>query len=223
MNSGKAIDDKKQISFADKDARIMGKNGHFEYAYNPQISVDSEHQIIVGQHVSQNTNDQKEVKQALESIQENTGKLPDKMSVDNGYQSGDNLDAFEEAEIDAYVATNRGDKSHRETLEDSERPLVKADFDYDKQSDCFTCPGGQSLPLKTKIKAVIVFIKVIRKGVPIVNTKHVAVNLNKAKHEPLTQMIRKNYGKGCVKRWNRQKQKRFINSVKSSWSLFLSN
>jgi len=153
LNSGKTIDDKKQISFADKDARIMGKKGHFEYAYNPQISVDSDHQIIVGQHVSQNTNDQKEVKQALKSIQENTGKLPEKMSVDNGYQSGDNLEAFEEAEIDAYVATNRGDKSHRETLEESERPLVKADFDYDKQSDCFTCPGGQSLSLKTKDKS----------------------------------------------------------------------
>ena len=34
LNLGKAIDDKKQISFADIDARIMGKNGSFDYAYN---------------------------------------------------------------------------------------------------------------------------------------------------------------------------------------------
>ena len=48
------IDNKKQISFADHDARMMGKKGgEFTYNYNPQISVYSDHQIIVGQHVSQ--------------------------------------------------------------------------------------------------------------------------------------------------------------------------
>ncbi len=31
LNPGKAIDDKKQISFADIDARIMGKKGCFDY------------------------------------------------------------------------------------------------------------------------------------------------------------------------------------------------
>jgi hypothetical protein len=36
LNPGKAIDDKKQISFADKEARIMGKKGDFQYAYNGQ-------------------------------------------------------------------------------------------------------------------------------------------------------------------------------------------
>jgi len=43
----KEIEDKKQISFADKEARIMGKKGSFEYAYNGQISVDKDNQIIV--------------------------------------------------------------------------------------------------------------------------------------------------------------------------------
>ena len=47
INPGKAIDDKKQISFADTEARIMGKNGSFDYAYNAQISVDADLQIIV--------------------------------------------------------------------------------------------------------------------------------------------------------------------------------
>ena len=36
LNPGKAIDDKKQISFADTEARIMGKKGCFDYAYNAQ-------------------------------------------------------------------------------------------------------------------------------------------------------------------------------------------
>ena len=68
MNPGQIIDDKKQISFADYDARIMGKNGKFDYSYNPQVSVDGDFQIIVGQHVSQNANDKKEVEAGLASI-----------------------------------------------------------------------------------------------------------------------------------------------------------
>ena len=52
LNPGQAIDDKKQISFADTEARIMGKKGSFDYAYNTQISVDADLQIMVGMHIS---------------------------------------------------------------------------------------------------------------------------------------------------------------------------
>ena len=41
--------------FADPEARIMKDKGDFEYAYNAQISVDGESQVIVEPHVSQQT------------------------------------------------------------------------------------------------------------------------------------------------------------------------
>jgi hypothetical protein len=74
LHPGKKIDARKQISFADKDARMMGKKGNFDYRYNAQISVDEDNQIIVGQHVSQNSNDTQEVKPALDSIMTTTGQ-----------------------------------------------------------------------------------------------------------------------------------------------------
>jgi len=123
----------------------MGKKGDFEYRYNGQISVDADTQIIVGQHLSQQANDTQEVVSALESIEESAGKLPECMSLDNGYMTGSNLDAFNESTVDAYIATNKGEKTHKETLYESDRKLVKADFDYDKDQDHFTCPGGQQL------------------------------------------------------------------------------
>jgi len=120
LNPGKEIDDRKQISFADKEARIMGKKGDFDYSYNGQISVDEDNQIIVGQHLTQKANDKQEVEPALEEIKETTGNLPDKMSLDNGYmsacavhlsacghaqagadRSGDNLEAFDGKDVDA--------------------------------------------------------------------------------------------------------------------------
>lgn len=152
LNPGKPIEDKKQISFADKDACIMGKKGDFDYRYNGQISVDSDNQIIVGQQVTQNANDQKEVKPSLESIKENAGILPEKMSLDNGYQSGDNLEALEQAGVDAYVAVDRGEKTRNGSLDDSNRKVHKSDFVYDEGNDCFHCPGGQRLTLKSKDK-----------------------------------------------------------------------
>lgn len=148
LNPGKPIDEKKQISFADHDARIMGKNGQFDYSYNAQISVDEDNQIIVGQHVSQNATDHKEVSPAIDEIQENTGQLPEKMSADNGFFSGDNLKTLEDAGIDAYVACGK-EQPDAGPMAGSDRKIKKSDFTYDEENDCFICPQGQSLPLKT--------------------------------------------------------------------------
>lgn len=146
-NPGQAIEDSKQISFADTEARIMGKNGQFEYSYNGQISVDADHQIIVGQHISQHANDQQDVEPALQALQDSTGQLPEHISADNGYFSGSNLHAFEQAGVDAYIATDKGEKAHKTSLEASARKLVKADFTYNGTDNTFTCPGGQTLTM----------------------------------------------------------------------------
>ena len=145
LNPGKAIEDKKQISFADTEARIMGKKGSFDYAYNAQISVDADRQIIVGLHISQNANDKQELEPALKAIQDTVDRLPDQLSADNGYFSGDNLQALEHSGIDAFIATDKGEKSHKTTLDDSERNVVKADFTYNEADNTFTCPEGQVL------------------------------------------------------------------------------
>jgi transposase len=152
LNPGKTIEGKKQISFADTDARIMGKNGNFDYQYNGQISVDKDNQIIVGQHLSQNANDKKEVDPAIEAMLEATGTLPSKFSADNGYMSGENLEALKAAGLDAYIATNKGEKKNKIPLDESSRKLNKADFVFNEQEDSFACPGGQTLVLKSTSK-----------------------------------------------------------------------
>ena len=151
LNPGKKIEDKKQISFADKEAKIMGKKGNFDYNYNGQISVDSDNQIIIGEHVSQNANDKKEAKPAIEEIKENTGEVPDKMSSDNGYFSGENIEAFENENIDVYMATGKGEPQDDTTDEDSGK-LKKNQFSYDIEKDVFVCPNGKTLKLKSHNK-----------------------------------------------------------------------
>ena len=149
LNPNKKIENKKQISFADKEARIMGKKGSFDYSYNGQISVDENNQIIVGQHLTQNANDKQEANPALKEIKETTDDLPDKMSLDNGYMSGDNLETFDDKDIDVYVATGKGEKKNQQSIEDSNRNIKKSDFNYDEHRDCFVCPAGYTLNLKS--------------------------------------------------------------------------
>jgi len=152
LHPGKTIEDKKQISFADEEASIMKNKDGFDYCYNPQISVDADNQIIVGEHVSQKANDKQELKPALEAIKATTGKLPDKASMDNGYLSGDNLEAIEAAQLDAYVATDKSAQQNKGVLTDSTRRVEKSDFSYDEANNTFTCPEGQVLEMKREDK-----------------------------------------------------------------------
>jgi transposase len=138
-NPGKEIDGKKQISFADEEARIMGKNGTFQYAYNAQISVESSHQIIVGEHLSQSANDKKEVEPAVKEIEDTLGEKPAKMSLDNGYFSADNIESLEDAKIDGYIAAGKENSSK----------ITKEDFVYNNETDIYTCPAEKALNLKS--------------------------------------------------------------------------
>lgn len=151
-NPGKKIDDKKQISFADKDAKISGKNSKgFNYNYNGQISVDSDNQIIVGQHLSTKTSDVNELETALEEIENTAGKLPNELSADNGYMSGDNLEVLsKKEEVDAFIAMGKEKKKERPPLEESDRKVEREDFKYDKERDLFICPNNYELILKVE-------------------------------------------------------------------------
>ena len=59
--------------------------------------------------------------------------------------SGDNLQALEQSGTDAYLATDKSEKTHKIPLDSSERKLVKADFEYHDADNTFTCPEGQVL------------------------------------------------------------------------------
>jgi transposase len=145
QNPGKEIDGKKQISYADTDARIMKKEGDFSYCYNAQVSVDEKNQIIVGCHLTQNANDKNELKRQIDEIKDNTGKTPEKISTDSGYLSSDNISALKENNIDGYIATGKGEKDISKIAE----KIGIKNFSYDKENDLFICPAGCPLKLKS--------------------------------------------------------------------------
>ncbi len=85
---------KDQINFTDSESRIMPvSGGGFEQAYNAQASVDMETMLIVGNHVSQQTNDKQEVEPALaqlDQLPESLGQV-EKAALDSGFFSARQL------------------------------------------------------------------------------------------------------------------------------------
>ncbi len=97
---------KAQYNFTDPESRIMKGPDGFVQAYNAQIAVD-EQQLIVGQSVTQATNDTQQLTPMITTIAEQSGLTPTQVLADAGYCSDANLTAIADTTIDAYVSTRK--------------------------------------------------------------------------------------------------------------------
>jgi len=99
---------KAQRNFTDPDSRIMlNADKAFVQAYNAQLAVDSEHQVIVAAEVVQATNDKRELIPMVEATVDQVGEVPEMFSADAGYWSDENMETLEHHEIDAVVAPEK--------------------------------------------------------------------------------------------------------------------
>jgi transposase len=99
-------DAKTQYNFTDPESRIMKGPDGFVQAYNVQVGVD-ELQLIVGQAVTQETNDKKQLMPMITTIAQQSGDTPSQLLADAGYCSDVNLAAIADTTIDAYISTRK--------------------------------------------------------------------------------------------------------------------
>ena len=90
---------------------MKGSEG-FVQAYNSQIVVEPELQLIVGQAVTQATNDKEQVGPMMAVVEAQSGQRPEAVIADTGYCSEKNLETLEaeekpERRIEAFIATER--------------------------------------------------------------------------------------------------------------------
>jgi transposase len=112
-----SVDAKAQRNFTDPESRIMpdGANkGAFLQGYNCQIAVDEAHQIIVGAEVMAVAPDQGHLVPMIERIEEQMGRLPEKLLTDAGYFSEAGIRAVEGRGIEVFCPPGRGKKEERE-------------------------------------------------------------------------------------------------------------
>ena len=104
--------EKDQYNFTDPESRIMKGADGFVQGYNAQAAVEPDLQLIVGQTVTQATNDKEQLQPMVEVIERQSGQRPTEVLADSGYCSEKNLEAMESAEnpeqrIAGYIATER--------------------------------------------------------------------------------------------------------------------
>ena len=96
-----------QINFTDEESRIMPvSGGGFEQCYNAQAMVDMDSMLIVGNYVSQKSNDKQEIEPILEELDklpESIGKVV-KAAADSGYFSERNVNKLSLKGIEPYIS-----------------------------------------------------------------------------------------------------------------------
>lgn len=98
---------KAQRNFTDPESRIMLQDGAFLQAYNAQIAVDEEHQIIVAAALSNQPPDTQYFSPMLRRIVANCDALPERVTADSGYFSSENVALAEHMGVEPFIAVNR--------------------------------------------------------------------------------------------------------------------
>ena len=122
-------DPKAQSNFTDPESRVMKTSGGFEQAYNCQLAVDAESQVVVACNVVARQNDGEQLVGMADQIEANLGKWPAQLSADANYCSEANLAALEERGIEPYLATGRhkhGDSSPTSNEKGKQGPRTTA-------------------------------------------------------------------------------------------------
>jgi transposase len=135
---GEPIDSKKQISFADQEARCFARPGDgTRYVYNAQIAVDMDSQIIVANHIEDSVSDAHAAEPVLENMEQELGQVPGTLVTDAGYGNQHTLESCRKRGVTPVCATTREGKDDKESS--------KLDrFSYDRDQDRFTCPHDRA-------------------------------------------------------------------------------
>jgi transposase len=109
-----------KINMTDEDSRIMKTRQGYVQGYNGQAMVDCESQVIVAQALTQDCNDQRQLKPMLVAVKEQSGNVPDALLADAGYCSAENV-KLETEDTELFIAVQK-DWKQRKALREQPTP-----------------------------------------------------------------------------------------------------
>jgi transposase len=96
-----------QRNFTDPDSKIMHHDGAFTQAYNAQLAVDEEKQIIVATTVSNQCTDAGQFVPVLRRVVANCDAVPARTTADAGYISTENVRAAENMGTEPFISVGK--------------------------------------------------------------------------------------------------------------------
>jgi len=138
-NKRRFLSNATHMSTTDPDARIAKKsNKPRMLCYSSMMAVDSKNNVIT--HMSAERSHKKDSRYLVGTTQSTVNRLTDlglevtTILADAGFSSGENYATMEGMELDAYIPIHGTYKESREG------------FEYDRETDSYTCEKGQQLP-----------------------------------------------------------------------------
>ncbi len=162
---------KRIASTTDPDSRSMkDKEGRSKPNYNTQVAVDDTCGVIVAADVNDETDDSGQLTPMVEQVVENCVDKPSSVSADSQYNTGPDLAAMEEKQIDCYLP-DAGQNSEAAALPEvaqealcqvregrelsesqwaalprnNQKLLDRSAFVHDEKKDEYRCPAGRAL------------------------------------------------------------------------------
>lgn len=116
-----AVDKDQKANTTEPASRIMKTRKGYVQGYNAQ-AVATEEQIIIAADVTQDENDQKQLKPMIQQAKQNLAAVKVMLAIgavliDAGYCSDENLNLEDELDIDLYCATKKDHKQRKEAAE----------------------------------------------------------------------------------------------------------
>jgi transposase len=146
---------KAQRNFTDPDSRLMVRDGAFVQAYNGQIAVDEENQIIVAAALSNQGPDTEYFKPMLRRTVENCDAVPARTTGDAGYFSPANVRFAEAMGTDPFIAVGG---HRRDGLPDEDSLPINARTSAGKQMQArLNTPEGHAAYARRKATVEPVF------------------------------------------------------------------
>jgi transposase len=138
-----------QYNFSDPESRILKGADTFVQGYNTQIAVEPILQLIVGQAVTQQANDKKQLLPMIEKVQEQSGQKPTAVLADNGYFSETNLKGAAKMRVEAYVAV--GKQKHSQMVPPCPRgPIPKTATPLERMGRKLQTVAGRAIYARRK-------------------------------------------------------------------------
>lgn len=146
-----------------ESAKMLTAHGVLQ-GYNSQALVDAKHQVIVHAEAFGNGQDYGHVPPMLKGAKAHVqaiglgedyfaGKI---LSADSNYHSEENLKTCAQEQLDAYIPdTHFRHRDPRFATQvrhqpSTEEKFTEADFSYDREQECYRCPGGKVLKLRAR-------------------------------------------------------------------------
>ncbi len=156
-----------RVPVTDPESSIMpNKEGGYAPNYTPVVAVDP-HGLIVAATIADGNAEAAAVAPLMEQIVDIHDRLPERLLVDGGFSTGENLQQLQADNVEVYAPATALDnkdnpacrpdpslpvpETQREGLPTKGKQLDRSAFIYDPLKDSYACPMGRSLPLARTI------------------------------------------------------------------------